>query len=98
MRYTGEETLSKEGYDGLMSQLWQSPAFRKYLADRDKKLIWTMAGGEGYGPEPRQDYVLHAGQRVENLILGREAKAAFTRLEKSKQVDRNLALDTEAKG
>lgn len=97
VKSTGDEELSKEGYDGLMSQLWQSPAFRKYLADRDKKLIWAMAGGEGLGPEPRQDYALHAGQRVENLLLGREAKAAFMRMQKVMQQSNDLALDTEAK-
>jgi len=31
-------------------------------------------------PEPRDAYVMHTGQRVENLILAREAKAAFNRI------------------
>lgn len=74
-----KETLAKDAYDGFLSQLWQNPGFRKYVADRDAKIIWTMAGGEGLEPEPRDKYALHAGQRVENLLLAREAKAAWTR-------------------
>ena len=73
------ETLAKEQYDGFMSQLWQNPAFRKYVADRDAKIVFTMAGGEGMEPEPRDKYAMHAGQRVENLLIAREAKAAWTR-------------------
>lgn len=76
-----KETLLKEQYDGLMSQLWQNPGFRKYVADRDAKLIWTMAGGEGFGPEPRDQYIMHTGQRVENLLLASEARKAYQRLE-----------------
>ncbi|MDO8521519.1 MAG: hypothetical protein Q7S52_05385 [bacterium] len=75
------ETLTKEAYDGLMSQLWQSPAFRKYVADRDAKLIFTMASGEGFDPEPRDKYLIHFGRRMENLELAREAKQAYNRLE-----------------
>lgn len=73
--------LSKEEYDGLFSQLWQTTAFRKYVADRDAKILYTMAGGEGMEPEPRDKYVMHSGQRVENLLLAREAKAAYQRVE-----------------
>jgi len=80
-----KEQLSKEQYDGLLSQLWQTPAFRKYVADRDAKLIFTLAGSEGMLPEPREAYTLHTGQRVEILILAREAKAAYTRSLKSAQ-------------
>lgn len=79
-----KETLTKEQSDGMLSGLWQNPAYRKYVADRDAKLIWTMAGGEGLEPEPRDKYYLHAGQRVENLILAREAKAAWNRTEQGK--------------
>ncbi len=74
-----KETLSKEQYDGLLSALWQNPSFRKYVADRDAKLIWTMAGGEGLEPEPRDKYYLHSGQRVEILLLASESKRAYTR-------------------
>ena len=76
-----KSTMTKGEYDGMMSQLWQLPAFRKYIQDRDAKLIWTMAGGEGLEPEPRDKYSLHSGQRVELLILGREAKQAYNRIE-----------------
>lgn len=74
-----KETLTKEAEDGLLSQLWDNPAFRKRIADRDAKLIYTMAGGEGMSPEPRDQYLIHAGQRVENLLLARDAKAAWNR-------------------
>lgn len=74
--------LSKEEEDGLLSQLWENPAFRKRVADRDAKLIHTMAGGEGLGPEPRDQYALHAGQRVENLLWARDAKVAYLRRQK----------------
>ena len=80
-----KETLTKEVYDGLLSNLWQNPAFRKYVADRDAKLIWTMAGGEGLEPEPRDKYALHSGQRVENLLLAREAKQAYNRIDAQKK-------------
>ena len=39
-----------------------------------------MAGSEGMAPEPREAYVMHTGQRVELLILAREAKAAYNRV------------------
>lgn len=81
---TPKVTLEKEVYDGMMSQLWQSQGFRKYLADRDSKLVWTLAGGEGFEPEPRDKYALHAGQRFEVLLLAREAKAAWNRLEQGR--------------
>lgn len=74
-----KSTLPKEVEDGLLAQLWESPAFRKRVAERDAKLIYTMAGGEGMEPEPRDKYLLHAGQRVETLLWARDAKAAFNR-------------------
>lgn len=83
MRDVEKVLLTKEQEDGLLSQMWESPAFRKHIADRDLKLIYMMAGGEGMQPETRDTYMLHAGQRVENLILGRNARAAFVRREKS---------------
>lgn len=79
-----KQTLEKEVYDGMMSQLWQSTAFRKYVQDRDAKLIWTLAGGEGLEPEPRDKYTLHAGQRFELLLLAFEAKKAYNRTEQGR--------------
>jgi hypothetical protein len=74
-----KEPLSKEQSDGLLSQMWENPSFRKYVADRDAKLIFTMAGSEGMEPEPRDKYVMHTGQRFEILLLAAEAKKAFNR-------------------
>lgn len=73
------QILDKETYDGLLGQLWQNPGFRKYVQDRDTRLIFTLAGSEGMAPEPRDAYVMHTGQRVELLILAREAKKASER-------------------
>ena len=75
----GKQVISKQEEDLLLSALWENPAFRKYVAERDSKLIHAMAGGEGMGPEPREAYLLHTGQRVENLLLARDAKAAYNR-------------------
>lgn len=80
-----KDSLTKEEEDGLLSQMWENPSFRKRIADRDLKLIYSMAGGEGMNPEPRDVYALHAGQRVENLLLARDAKAAFNRLAKQRE-------------
>lgn len=81
-----KDALTKEQYDLLLSGLWQNDSFRKYIANRDAKLIFTMAGSEGMAPEPRDSYVMHTGQRVELLILAREAKAAWHRVEAQKKV------------
>lgn len=80
-----KETLSKEIEDGLLAQMWESSAFRKRVADRDAKIIHTMAGGEGLAPEPRDSYAMHAGQRVENLLWARDAKAAWQRIAAQRQ-------------
>jgi hypothetical protein len=74
-----KSTLTKEVEDGMLSQMWESPAFRKRVAERDAKLIYTMAGGEGMKAEDRVSYLMHTGQRVENLLLARDAKAAHER-------------------
>lgn len=73
------EDITQDVEDGLLSQLWQNPAFRKRIADRDKKIVYMMAGGEGMKPEPRDTYSLHAGQRVENLLTARDAKKGHER-------------------
>lgn len=88
-----KQTLNKAAYDGMMSQIWQNPAFRKYIQDRDARLIYTLAGSEGMAPEPRDAYTMHTGQRVELLVFAREAKAAWMRSEKNR-VD-TLKLEQE---
>ncbi len=92
----GRETVANEDDDMFLTQMWESPAFRKRLSTRDAKLIHQMAGGEGFLPEPRDAYLLHAGQRVENLIMGREAKAAWNRTTKKRQDKIALAKEQEA--
>ena len=76
-----KKTLTKEQEDVMLSQLWQNDAFTKHVAERDLKLIFTMAGGEGMEAEPRDRYIMHTGQRVENLLLARDAKAAYNRVQ-----------------
>lgn len=88
-------TVERKEEDIMLSQMWENPAFRKHIATRNAKLIAQMAGGEGLKPEPRDAYCMHAGQRVENLILARDAKAAFTRVKKEQEL-KNVELgDTE---
>ncbi len=82
--------LTKEQEDGLLSQMWENPQFRKRVAQRDAKIIYTMAGGEGFAPEPRDTYTLHAGQRLENLLWARDAKAAYERIKKLNEAKKDL--------
>ncbi len=89
-----KQTLTKEEEDGALAQMWQSPAFRKRVADRNEKLIYTMAGGEGMKAEPREAYLMHTGQRVENLLWARDAKAAYQRIGKLKQSSMTTAQVT----
>lgn len=69
------ETLTEEQFTGLMSQMWNNIAFQRYVADRDAKLVYTMAGAAGNDPEPRDKHMLKFGQRVEILTLAAKAKA-----------------------
>lgn len=85
------ETLSKEQNDGLLSQLWDVPAFRNYVKERNAKLIYTIAGTAGSEPEPRDRTRLLMGQRVEILVLGARARTAAARR------DRERALKQEPK-
>lgn len=84
------EKLSKEVEDGLLSQLWENPVFRRRIADREGKIIYAMAGGEGFEAEPRGTYMLHLGQRVEVLLWARDAKAAYVRRQKVLESERDL--------
>lgn len=89
--------IESEDSDMFLTQMWESPTFRKRLAERDAKLIHQMAGGEGMLPEPRETYLLHAGQRVENLLMGRDAKAAWQRTVKKRQQAIDVAKEREEK-
>lgn len=67
--------LTEEQYRGLLSQLWDNPAFRKYLGERETKIVFAIAGVAGNEPEPRDKTRIYYGQRVENLVLAARAKA-----------------------
>ena len=79
------ETLSDEQYNGLLASLWGNPGFQKYVADRNAKLIYTMAGPAGNDPEPRDKHIMKFGQRVEILLLAAKAKACAAQINKSIQ-------------
>ena len=69
--------------DNFLVSSWTHPGFRKYLADRDEKIIYELAGGVGMKEKSREDYIRLCGQRVENLILGVKAKGASARRDKN---------------
>ncbi len=73
------DVLSKEQTDGLLAQLWDVPAFRNYVKERNSKIIYSIAGAAGSEPEPRDKSRLLMGQRVEILILAAKAKTAASR-------------------
>jgi len=77
-----KENLTDEQYTGLMASLWSNPGFQKYIAERDAKLVYTMAGPAGNDPEPRDKHMLKFGQRVEILLLAAKAKACAIKIAK----------------
>lgn len=87
----GHISSVKEDDDAFLAQMWESPAFRRRLAERDSKIIFQMAGGENYDPLGHDQYLIHMGQRVETLLLGRDAKAAWNRTSKKRQDNITLA-------
>lgn len=91
----GKESTTKEVEDGFLAQMWESPVFRRRIAERDAKIIYQMAGGEGMEGEPRDKYLMHAGQRAEILLLARDAKAGYLRVSKQRQANITLAKDLE---
>lgn len=63
--------------EDFLAGAWMSPGFRKYVANRDAKIVRQLAGGDGMTERTRDDYIRFIGQRAENLILGAQAKKAF---------------------
>jgi len=93
-----DENLTEEQLNGLMASLWDNTAFRKYIGERDRKIIWTIAGGVGMEPEPRDKYLMKLGQRVEILLLAHKAKACATKRDKEREEKKaEEALKTEPK-
>jgi hypothetical protein len=93
--YLGVEPTTKDIEDGFLAQMWESPVFRRRIAERDNKIIFQMAGGEGMEGEPRDKYLMHAGQRAEILLLARDAKAGYMRVAKQRQQNIALTKDSE---
>jgi len=81
---TKREALNETQTVGLLSQLWENPAFRNYVSDRNQKIIYTMVGLPGAKPEPRDHFFELRGQRLEILELGVKAKICFERRIKDK--------------
>lgn len=79
------QNLTDDQMVAMMAGLWTNPGFQKYVADRNAKLVYTMAGPAGNDPEPRDKHMLKFGQRVEILTLAAKAKACAVKLSKDIQ-------------
>jgi hypothetical protein len=86
------ETLSEEQVNGLFATLWDNPAFRNYISERNAKLVYTIAGYPGNEPEPRDKFHQKYGQRVENLILGSKAKLAAAKRDNVRELKKKEAI------
>ena len=75
-----KEILTEEQTIGLLAVLWDSISFRNYVADRNNKLIHSIAGIAGNEPEPRDKARLWMGQRYEILLLASRAKSCREKL------------------
>lgn len=72
-------TMTEEQENKMFAQIWDLPTFRNYILDRNTKIVYNLAGGDGINPEPRDKYLMKLGQRVEILILANKAKSAYNR-------------------
>lgn len=75
LRETPPQAMTEDQREGMLASLWDNPAFRNYIADRNTKLVYNIAGYAGSEPEPRDKTRLMYGQRVENLVLAAKAKS-----------------------
>lgn len=66
----------------FLAGAWQSVGFRAYIANRQERLIYELAGGSGLTEKTRDEYIRFMGQRLENLSLGLQAKNAHAKKEK----------------
>jgi hypothetical protein len=66
----------------FLASAWQSPGFRSYIAYRQERIIYELAGGSGLTEKERSEYIRFMGQRLENMTLGLQAKKAFQIKEK----------------
>jgi hypothetical protein len=76
---TKRDALTDEQTVGLLSQLWENPAFRNYVSDRNQRIIYTMAGAPGEKLGSRDQFIELRGQRLEILELASKAKRCFDR-------------------
>ncbi len=86
-----KENLTEEQRNGLLAMLWDNASFRNYIADRNAKLVYSIAGIAGQEPEPRDKARLWMGQRVEILLLASKCKAAAERRNKALAEKKNVA-------
>jgi len=84
------EAITQIQSDGLLAQLWENPAFRKYIEGRNATLIYTLAGAPGAQTEPRDRFFEIRGQRMEILELGSKAKLCFERTIKNVKSNQHL--------
>lgn len=84
-----ELEFGKRGIITPEMQKWLAESYphkgcRDYFAYREGKIMRQLAGGEGLS-ESREQYLMHMGQRVENLFTILQAKNAFLKAEKEKK-------------
>lgn len=70
-----------------LAAAWMTPGFRKYLAYREGRLIYELAGGSNISEVGREAYIRQIGGRLEILALGVHAKKAYQRQQKKKDAD-----------
>lgn len=81
---TASDVDSNDQMDQWLADNWGHPGFRAYVAQRDAKIVRNLAGGDQLTvSEPRKAWQM-TGQRVEILVLGRNAKKAFMEREQRK--------------
>ena len=86
-----KEILTEEQTNGLLASLWDNPSFRNYVADRNSRLIYAIAGAAGSEMEPRDKTRLWTGQRVEILFLASRAKACAKKRDEDREIKKQAS-------
>lgn len=82
---TASDVDTNDQMDKWLADNWGHPGFRAYVAQRDAKIVRNLAGGDQLvTSEPKKAWQM-TGQRVEILVLGRNAKKAFIEREQKKK-------------
>jgi len=81
---TAREAPESDEMESWLADNWGRPGFRAYIAQRDFLLVRKLAGGNQLTVLPPRNAWQMTGQRVELLLLGQKAKAAYERRKKNK--------------